>query len=542
MLSLVTLYRTDYMRDGPSVPLTAASGLTQMETVQDVLPSVERYGIDGKGAVRLPLSYDRCIGANYLGLQYDDYAPGWHVYAWVDSVRPVSTTGGAAVTEVRFTVDPWRSFFFSVDVVRCRFSRVPKDLLEGVPTQTYDVGWWRDNTTWPLIDRSTVYWLVANVVEVDSGGYAAVVPTYVPFKMDGDATPFHIWGNGDVLQLHEILPYLQAGLGTTSDKVVFVGWTDFPVFDWLTVTGQADTYTPDVPTTGVMQVATAFHGASTIRLQTLTHAPALRTVSVGPGGGVAPQPGYRYVLKGYSDDVVDVVPGESFSSLRVGFVNDWMSAYIRIVLAAHDIEWEVPIETLAVGKNGMSEYLYAGLREYEVDTMELNRQTALLRGMTGAASSGATTGAFGMMGSNAAMAGPMAAVAAAGSVVGTAADYWITGDANVKSQRLKDAYMAKTGTVSRMGQGVYDLTNRPTVRLVRQTPDSESQMRWSRSLAYYGADTDLVAFPALSSGFWNAGGPYRATDMKIRVRAGATVPAYGIDGIRRLFAGGVMIE
>jgi hypothetical protein len=248
----------------------------------------------------------------------------------------------------------------------------------------------------------------------------------------------------------------------------------------------------------------------------------------------------RWIIRGYSDEVVDVMPYDVLDTWKTALVNNFSSCYIRIVAVEHELEWQVACGRVPLSKNAESDYLYSGQRQYELDKAEQDRTVALARGLTSAATGGASTGAFGLMGSNAAAAPAMAAVSAGSGVAGALADYLITGWDIEQSQRIKDTYMAQIGGIAMAGEGVYDLRARGGIQLVEQYPDAKSRARWDASLTRHGLQDDRWDYPALQSS-WTWNGPWMVDSSRIVRKTGRDVPTWAIAEIQRILTRGCYI-
>ena len=553
MIARADFYESFYDRDGYQVPAHSVTGLTLLESVTEgVLPATGRYGADGKGTVRLPLPYTGpsragVWSADVVKLTYEEMAGP--VYAWVDYVRPLSMVDDAEVCEVGFTVDPWRTWWDDVQVEEAHFTRVPTNRFANVPEQTYPVQYWNDVVAPKVIPESYVAWFVMAYV-----GATTKEPTvvYLPFRKSG--TPYGATIDGyAVLELRDVYRYVQDAYGLQTEQIVFAGWTDWPVIALR-----------ESATTGAY-VITDNHGLGSGTPKTINNKDTLTWFGGDEGfpwmqstATASPGIGQRCVLKGYSDEVVDVLPWTTFNSIKSTLACAFSTFYVRIAAVEHVIEWQVPIRTIPLGKNALSDYVYSGQKEYELQTMQLDRDTALVRGMVSSVTGGAQTGAYGMIGANAQAAGAttpggvaragaaasaapqMAALSAGAGIVGALADYGVSGWHDDKSMALKTSYMSKIGGVAMTGQGVYDLFKRRSIVLATQEPDPESKARWMASIQRYGLNDDGWRTPSTTSG-WTWTGPWQCDSARIVRKSASALPSWALASIAGTLARGCYI-
>jgi len=529
MISTVDFYTSEYDKGGYEVPATATDGLTFIRYVQNVMPSTSRYGADGSGSIRIAVAYEEVYSADVLKLTYSN---GLVEYAFVDSVRPLSTVNGAEVCEVAFTIDPWRSHWQDVDVVEAHFSRTPRRMDADAPEQTYTVARWADTgTKWRLVEPQPFGWVIINAVQ--NG-----IPTgyYIPFIFE-DQTARTLDG-ARVPYLSEVLTDAQTALQLQTAEIAYAGWTDWPVAKvaeasagvWQVVSIPADmTYSSGQQIGG--QAAQVFRSSPSCVFDFVNGYQSPFTLR---------EPLKRWIIRGYSDEIVDVTPYDELRTWKTVLVNNFSSCYIRVVAVDHELEWQVACGRVPLSKSAESDYLYSGQRQYELDKAEQDRTVALARGLTGAATGGASTGAFGMMGSNASVAPAMAAISAASGVAGALTDYLITGWDIEQSQRIKDTYIAQIGGIAMVGEGVYDLRARGGIQLVEQYPDSKSLSRWDASLSKYGLEDDRWDYPSLQA-TWNWNGPWKVDSSRIVRKADRNVPSWAITEIQRILTRGCYI-
>ena len=529
MMTSVDFYTSEFDRGGYEVPASPTDGLSFIRYVQNVMPATSRYGADGSGSFRVAVPYEEIYSADVLKIVYSN---GLTEYAYVDSVRPLSTIQGAEVTEVSFTLDPWRSHWTDVDVVDAHFSRTPPRLFGDAPEQTYPIEYWRDTgTKWRIVEPQPFGWVVINAMQ--NG-----IPTgyYIPFIFE-DQTARTLDG-ARVPLLLDVLKDAQSALQLQTAEIAYAGWTDWPI---ATVGENAPGQW------GVVNVPAGMTWSSS---QNIGGQPA-NVFKSSPSCQFGLVAGWnsptttrnlakRWIIRGYSDEVVDVLPYDYLRSWQTAFVNNFTACYIRVVAVEHQLEWQIACGRLSLGKNAESDYLYSGQRQYELDKAQQDRTVALARGLVGAATGGASTGAFGMMGSTAAAAPAMAAISAGSGAAGAVADYLITGWDIEQSQAIKDTYMAQIGGIAMAGEGVYDLRARGGIQLVEQEPDEKSLARWSDSLSRYGLQDDRWDFPSLQQS-WNWNGPWKIESSRIVRKQGAEVPTWAIAEIQRILTRGCHI-
>ena len=529
MISTVDFYTSEYDRGGYEVPATATDGLTFIRYVQNVMPSTSRYGADGSGSIRIAVPYEDVYSADVVKLTYSN---GIVEYAFVDSVRPLSTVQGAEVCEVAFSIDPWRSHWGDVDIAEAHFSRVPRRLYADAPEQTYAVARWKDTgTKWRLVEPQPFGWVIINAMQNGiPAGY------YIPFIFE-DQTARTLDG-ARVPYLNEVLEDAQSALQLQTAEIAYAGWTDWPVAkvgenapgQWAVINIPQDmTYGSGQQIGG--HAAQVFKSSPSCKFDLANGYQSPATLR---------EPMKRWIIRGYSDEVVDVTPYDALDAWKTALVNNFSSCYIRIVAVEHELEWQVACGRVPLSKNAESDYLYSGQRQYELDKAEQDRTVALARGLTGAATGGASTGAFGLMGSNAAAAPAMAAVSAGSGIAGALTDYLITGWDIEQSQRIKDTYMAQIGGIAMVGEGVYDLRARGGIQLVEQSPDTKSFARWDTSLTRYGLQDDRWDYPSLQA-TWNWNGPWMVDSSRIVRKTGRNVPTWAITEIQRILTRGCHI-
>lgn len=548
----VYIGKTSYRPDGYVQPGRNPADPTWDVVLQDVAPSTERYGVDGGGVLRLPVPYMDVYACDLMKLVYDG---GPTLYAWIVKARPLSEFSGAEVTEVSYAVDAWRTWWTSATVRACKAVRGPQSqYLDYCGKQQFPVQYWRkEGTTIRLWPRALPYWVIVNGIEND-------VPTtwIVPFVLRTADRQTLILGPNTLQTptLDEVTKDLQSALQLTTARIAFVGWTDFPLVRTEAVAGGLD-LDPDSSfefAEGWSFISPTIGGASRFVFKgtsTMVFKPFEATFS-------APRRiRARYQLTGYSDEPIDDLPWMDVTSIDSVFVNGFTSAYIRIILLAGVIEWQVPVRPLPLGEDSYSDYLYSGMRQFEVSMKEQERQTSLFRGLLGAATGGMQTGAYGMIGANAQAAGAttaagaasaaaaagavpaMAALSAASGLASAVGDWFITGDYNQQSQKIKDRYMEQTGGIAMLGQSVYDLVGRDGVRIEVLVPDSPSDSMWARSLEYYGVGVDRYEDELMTKPVNSFGGPYKLTSIELDCPG---APPWAVSQLKRMLERGVYID
>ena len=557
MITRVDFYESTFDRGGYRVPADSGDGLIPTVSVtQDVYPATARYGAEGKGTIRLPIPYagpgptlfrSGPWSADVVKITYEECGP---IYAFVDSVRPLSMVNGAEVTEVDFTVDPWRTWWGDVEVEEAHFTRVPHtSMFDDVPEQTYPVQYWADVSTKTVLPESYVAWFIMSFMATTSNQPTVV---YIPFRKNGTPAGATVDGH-DVSDLQTIYTFVQNEFGLQTEQIVFTGWTDWPVVELAE------------QSTGVY-TGTDYHGMGAGTPRTIG---SVNTVVWITGAENAmpfmsstatstPDVGQRCVLKGYSDEVVDVLPWADLTSFKTALVSKFTTFFIRIVAIEHVIEWQVPVQSLPLGKNALSDYVYSGQKEYEMQTMQLDRDTALVRGMVSSVTGGAQTGAYGMIGANQAAAGAttpagmakagaamgaapqMAALSMGAGIVGALADYGVSGWHDDKSIAIKSTYLSKIGGVAMTGQSTYDLYRRRGIVLAVQEPDPDSKSRWDNAILEYGLNDDGWRAPSTTSG-WSWAGPYQCDSPRIVRKTASIVPAWGVEHIAGILTRGCYI-
>ena len=543
--------KTSYRPDGYVQPGRNPADPTWDVVLQDVAPSTDRYGVDGGGVLRLPVPYMDVYACNLLKLVYDN---GPTLYAWIVKARPLSEFSGAEVTEVSYAVDAWRTWWSSATVRACKAVRGPQSqYFDYCGRQEYPVQYWRkEGTSIRLWPRALPYWIVVNGVEND-------VPTswYIPFVLRPSERLTLLYGVNSYTTptLDEVMADLQSALSLTTARIAFVGWTDFPV-----VRTEAEA--------GGLRLKVADSMAFEDGWSTMSPVMASNPRFVLKGSYIVCVPftasfsaprriRARYQITGYSDEPIDDLPWMDVTSTDSVFVNGFTSAYVRIILLEGVIEWQVPVRPLPLGEDSYSDYLYSGMRQFEVSMKEQERQTSLFRGLLGAATGGMQTGAYGMIGANTQAAGAttaagaasaaaaagavpaMAALSAASGLASAVGDWFITGDYNQQSQKLKDRYMEQTGGIAMLGQTVYDLVGRQGVRIEVLVPDSPSDSMWARSLEYYGVGVDRYEDENMTKPVNSFGGPYKMTSIELDCPG---APPWAVSQLKRMLERGVYID
>jgi hypothetical protein len=415
------------------------------------------------------------------------------------------------------------------------------------------VQYWTDVSAAKVVPESYVGWFIMAYMATTSNQPTVV---YIPFLKKGtpmNATITAVGSPADICRLGTIYTYVQAEFGLQTEQIVFTGWTDWPVVELAE--GSPGAYT-----------VVDYHGLGAPLPRTIGNVDTIIWLTTADDdlpfmastAASTPDVGQRCVLKGYSDEVVDVLPWADLTSFKTALVSKFTTFFIRIVAIEHVIEWQVPVQTLPLGKNALSDYVYSGQKEYEMRTMQLDRDTALVRGMVSSVTGGAQTGAYGMIGANQAAAGAttpagmakagaamgaapqMAALSMGAGIVGALADYGVSGWHDDKSIAIKSTYLSKIGGVAMSGQSTYDLFQRRGIVLAVQEPDPDSKSRWDKAILEYGLNDDGWRAPSTTTG-WTWAGPYQCDSARIVRKTGSIVPAWGVEHIAGILTRGCYI-
>lgn len=543
MISRVRIGTSSLLDGGLEVPSSPSSTPpTWSVTLTDVLPSVMRYGTTGSGILRLPVPWEDLDGLNYMSVEYDS---GQTVYAWVTAARPLSLTAGSEVTEVSFKVDAWRTWWTSVTVRKAHVTRGPEaDFSGAYPRQSFPVNFWEETVSIPLWTRSKPYYLIICAVQNN-----VPMQYYVPFTETGTMDVLLDAGM-KVFDLWTVLKEIQDGLQLQSSEIMYCAWTDFPIVEW---TEYPTGWLPSIPPRPDFQTRKVTISSG----DTLCHYgmnPEHREVATSIGA--SPYYKTEHRLLGYADELIDVMPWRAVGSLTSTLVVEFTSAYIRVILSRGVIEWQVACQTMPLGKNAYSDYVYSGLRDYEIRQKDADRHMNLMRGIVGSVTGGMQTGAYGMIGAGTEAAGAttaagaaraaasagavpaMAALSAGGGLISAASDYLIAGAYNGQSQRIKDCYMSQIGGIAAVGQGAYNLFHRSPLRFSTFFPDSVAKTAWERSVGRYGVSLDRVVTPGASGDPSIGTGPWRMDDMEL---SSSDVPPWAVEEIRAKLSRGVLI-
>lgn len=547
----VSLGKVDYRPDGYYQPGRNPPDPTWDVVLQDVAPSTDRYGVDGGGVLRLPVPYMDVYACNLLKLVYDG---GPTLYAWITKARPLSEFSGAEVTEIVYAVDAWRTWWTSATVRACKAVRGPQSqYLDYCGRQQFPVQYWRkEGTSIRLWPRTLPYWVVVNGIEND-----VPISWYIPFVLRPSERVTLLYGVNSYTTptLDEVMSDLQSALQLTTARIAFVGWTDFPIARTESEAGGLRLKVAD---------SMAFEDGWSTVAPTMASSPRfvlkgsyIVCVPFTASFSAPRRIRARYQITGYSDEPIDDLPWMDVATMDSVFVNGFTSAYIRIILLEGVIEWQVPVRPLPLGEDSYSDYLYSGMRQFEVSMKEQERQTSLFRGLLGAATGGMQTGAYGMIGANTQAAGAttaagaagaaaaagavpaMAALSAASGLASAVGDWFITGDYNQQSQKLKDRYMEQTGGIAMLGQSVYDLVGRQGVRIEVLVPDPPSDSMWARSLEYYGVGVDRYEDELMTKPVNSFGGPYKMTSIELDCPG---APPWAVSQLKRMLERGVYID
>lgn len=512
-------------------------------SLQDVNPGVSRYGLDGQGTLRLPVAYPTVYGCNLLKIAYDS---GPTLYAWITSARPLSTVNGAEVTEVDYSVDPWRTWWSSTTIRKAHVARAPEQTFSGLyPRQSFDVNYWEETVTIPLWTKAAPYYLIICAVENN-----VPMQYYVPFCQTGTMDVALDVGM-KIFDLWTVLKEIQDGLQLQSAEIMYCAWTDFPIVQWANT---PNGWLPSIPPRPDFQT----------KKVTLTSGDTLCHYGMNPEHrevtatiGASPYYKTEHRLMGYGDETIDVLPWRDIQTLTSTLVVQFTNAYVRVILARDVIEWQIPCQTMPLGKNAYSDYVYSGTRDYEMRQKDADRHMALMRGIVGSVTGGMQTGAYGMIGANTQAAGAtnaagaaraaasagavpaMAALSAGSGLIGAASDYLIAGAYNGQSQRIKDAYMSQIGGIATVGQGAYNLFHRPGIRFSTFFPDSTARTAWDRSVERYGVAVDRVIEPGQSGEPSIGPGPWKLEEVDLSVQG---APPWAVEAIKNILERGVYID
>lgn len=199
-----------------------------------------------------------------------------------------------------------------------------------------------------------------------------------------------------------------------------------------------------------------------------------------------------------------------------------------------------PLPSLPVTENAWSSYTYSGQRDYDLEQKAIQRDRSAVNGIAGIgtqAIGGALAGTAAAPGAGTA-AGAIAGLAS--GIIGTAVNYFTTGEFDNREQRNVDNLTSKQTAGMLINSG-----GRTSLRLIGtywgwnmltmvRDPVSLAEIEVEQEELGYDTDTYVVDCTSLISG----GGPLRIEGLRVK----GDIPKEGKEYISGLFARGVNID
>ena len=200
-----------------------------------------------------------------------------------------------------------------------------------------------------------------------------------------------------------------------------------------------------------------------------------------------------------------------------------------------------PLPSLPVTENAWSSYVYSGQRDYDLQQKAIQRDRSAVNGIAGIgtqAIGGALAGTAAAPGAGTA-AGAIAGLAS--GIIGTAVNYFTSGEFDSRDQRSVDSLTSRQTAAMIVNAGGYYGLIQPygsmigwnMITMVRD-PVSLAEIEVEQEELGYDTDTYVVDCTNLISG----GGPLRIEGLRVK----GDIPKEGREYISSLFARGVHID
>ena len=491
----------------------------------------------GKTPRFIRLVVDSTDGTNYNSM---------NVYGWIDDISPIATKGPKSNTLIRWHVDYWLTIADALDKKNLdptlwadwnvafgqgRIRRGPVELARPDPSSPR---MWVRDTTFKLNFVRTgdtyvePYAIVHYTTKVISGANEYTQFKTAFWQINGDSLV--IGGvTYSLISMDEIYSgKVEELMEIAASSIIGIYFSPVPPVDPSSVSAEHSTnkgwYAYD-------------SGAVS---------PTRFTMPV-PGNEIVTTDAEKYIVIDPFDTVQGVIPwglevNEIVMWLDIGTSGAWLNLEFKKTLHRGEGEGRVvqmPLISAPVTSNALSDYVYSGQREYDMEMARIQQDQNLKSGVAGLGTSllGGVIGGAMVGGPAGAVGGAIAGTAVGG--IGVAANYMIQGESNAKAQAAVDRLMSNQisnviiAGGSRSWYYSYSSNGWCLIKLVR---DDVSAAELSAEQSELGYVTDTYS-PDCNT-FILTGGPMRIEGLQVRGDVNREGKAY----LRALFERGVNID
>ena len=534
-------HRPHWKAGGAIAPKLAASYRTT--SLLNVTPRKGREYTE----MELPIDYTRFDALattqsmpKFICITMKPGAYPFYIYGWIDSVEPIATKGPRQNTLIRWHVDYWLTISafnylrnanpaqygsrYAVTFANGRVKRGPADMARPDPSAPRK--WiYKSSTALNSLHSESGDWVVM-LISANAGTWSS---NRLVFFRPGQSIPntglcptTQDVFSGNIITL----------VGATSDKIIGAWFS--PVPPWPTLNcptnNSGGKYWYETTYIGTSSVETFYSITETTTSdenRVIITDQLTNTIATLPWG----------ITFDYIKVKVDV--GANGAQLILGFVkydpNDPLSLYAPVETDGRLVS--MPLAAIPMYGNAMSDYIYSGQRQYEIENAKNQREQAMWSGIANIGNNaigGAIGGSMVAPGAGTAV-GAIAGLATGFAGVGINAA--ITTHYDIKSQEATDRLVSnQAGTVVQFGGGDYAIQANYRARIVVMERDSVSLAELQGEQAELGYVTD--AFTTNAGTLIDAGGPLRIEGLQVD---GDITPA-GRANIQALFARGVHLD
>ena len=465
----------------------------------------------------------------------------FEIYGWIDSIRPIATKGPNSNTLISWHVDYWYTLqklewnaIHSPAVWRSRnlsygigtFKRGPAAMARPDPSSP---------TKWKY--KSSLR--IKNLVQAEYRGNWAIILYSTSssgwnnnkiafFPINGNITGSGQCPGDDTLFEGNVLTLL----GTTSDKVIGAWFSPIPLNSISVATVRTSG--------GYAWYETNYTGTSAgVAIATVTENTTSDTQKV--------------VITDQVGNPIYTLPwGTTYDTIRFSLDIGANGTQLLLAFTKSDPDnpfaiWEpaetdgrfasIPLMPIPMYSNAMSDYIYSGQRNYDIQNAKLQREQAMQAGIANLGSSvigGAVAGTVAAPGAGT-VAGAVGGLAS--GILGTAANALISTHYDIKGQELTDRLVAnQAGSLVISGGGDYAFRCEYGASIITLEADALSKGSLEAEQEELGYTTHVFAKDC--SAIVGAGGPMRIEGLEVKGSITTTARAY----IQQMFTRGVHLD
>ena len=520
---------TGFIDGGVEIPALSAADLTnpdiEYEPDDPIIPSRDRFFSEFK----LKDYFANLLDVSYMRVTYD-FSDGTlnpvtkTFYGWVTDVS-YGSDANLPMTIVSWHIDEWRTWKSAVTFGSGHIKRRPFIDIASTPIQNYqwrylEMGtnplttpsdlieqYIRYSGTPPAAERA-LWWIIVSLNMTDSNGITtiryAAIPLWIPLTLYNDEAINYTdtevvlfkdgYGNtAQGLSLMDIMrgkldEYLGAAPSTING--VWLSPLLFPVAD-ISGTGELGDGGAHALTVAnsslVKPVPGKVYGYYVINDY---RTPVKTPVSFSLGQSILSTETEQFIITGFDGSkVLDLPYGMLLDSCDVYLIIEADTAAIAISFKdgfegrTEGCVATIPLPTLPINSNALSEYVYSGQRDYDRDARTVASNASAWKNSAGGAGQGAMMGAFGPAG---------LAVGVAGGISGGLINYGVEMlYQNDEEQALTDRLMARQPSSLLLGSQALTaviMSHPPKLRMLQ--PDAYSLQQISDMRDQFGISVD----------------------------------------------------